>query len=105
MVTRRKLRTFLNTLGLYVGCALVIGYFGVNAYTGNHGLRAKQDLDQQFAALTEELGHLKQERAEWQHRVKLLKSDSIDPDMLDERARLVLNYLDPRDLAMMLKRP
>ena len=105
MVTRRKLRTFLNTLGLYVGCALVIAYFGVNAYTGNHGLRAKQDLDQQFAALTEELEHLKQERAEWQHRVKLLKSESIDPDMLDERARLVLNYLDPRDLTLMLKRP
>ena len=59
MVTRRKLRTFLTTLGLYVGCALVIGYFGVNAYTGNHGLRAQQDLDQQFAALTDELGRLK----------------------------------------------
>ncbi len=86
MVTRRKLRTFLSTLGLYVGCALVIGYFGVNAYTGNHGLRAQQDLDQQFAALTDELGRLKQERAEWQRRVKLLQSSSIDPDMLDERA-------------------
>ena len=30
---------------------LVIGYFGVNAYTGNRGLRAKQDLDQQIAQL------------------------------------------------------
>lgn len=105
MVTRRKLRTFLSTLGLYVGCALVIGYFGVNAYTGNHGLRAQQDLDQQFAVLNEELARLKQERAEWQRRVKLLQSRSIDPDTLDERARAVLNYLDPRDLTLMLKRP
>jgi cell division protein FtsB len=105
MVSRRKLRTFLGTLGLYVGCALVIGYFGVNAYTGNHGLRAQQDLDQQFAALTDELGRLKHERGEWQHRVKLLQSSSIDPDTLDERARAVLNYLDPRDLTLMLKRP
>ena len=105
MVSRRKLRTFLSTLGLYVGCALVIGYFGVNAYTGNHGLRAKQDLDQQFATLNEELDRLKHERADWQRRVSLLKSDSIDPDTLDERARAVLNYLDPRDLTLMLKRP
>ena len=82
----------------------MIGYFGVNAYTGNHGLRAQQDLDQQFTALTDELGRLK-ERAEWQRRVKLLQSSSIDPDTLDERARAVLNYLDPRDLTMMLKRP
>jgi len=105
MVTRRKLRIFLSTLGLYVGCALVIGYFGVNAYTGNHGLRAQQDLDQQFAMLNDELSRLKQERAEWQHRVNLLQSSSIDPDMLDERARAMLNYLDPRDLTLMLKQP
>jgi cell division protein FtsB len=105
MVSRRKLRTFLSTLGLYVGCALVIGYFGVNAYTGNHGLRAQHDLDEQYATLTDELGRLKQERAEWQRRVKLLQSSSIDPDTLDERARAVLNYLDPRDLTLMLKRP
>jgi cell division protein FtsB len=105
MVTRRKLRTVLSTLGLYVGCALVIGYFGVNAYTGNHGLRAKQDLDQQYAALSAELDQLKQQRAEWQQRVKLLKSESIDPDTLDERARADLNYLDPRELTLMLKHP
>ena len=101
MVTRRKLRTFLNTLGLYFGCALVIGYFGVNAYTGNHGLRAKHDLDRQFGSLSEELGQLKDQRAELQHRVRLLKSDSIDPDTLDERARAVLNYLDPHELTQM----
>ena len=105
MVTRRKLRTFLTTLGLYAGCALVIGYFGVNAYTGNHGLRAKHDLDQQYAELTEELDQLKGQRAEWQRRVKLLKSDSIDPDTLDERARAVLNYLEPHELTLMLKQP
>jgi len=105
MVTRRKLRTLLTTLALYVGCALVISYFGLNAYSGNHGLRAQQDLDQQFATLSEELGRLKQERAAWQRRVKLLQSSSIDPDTLDERARAVLNYVDPRDLTLMLKRP
>jgi len=104
MVSRRKLRSFLSTLSLYVGCALVIGYFFVNAFTGNHGLRAQQDLDQQYAELSDELGRLKAERMEWQQRVKLLKSDSIDPDTLDERARAVLDYLDPRDVTMMLKR-
>jgi cell division protein FtsB len=103
MVTRRKLRAFLTTLGLYTACGLIIGYFGVNAFTGNLGLRAKQDLDQQFVQLSNELAELKLERAEWDHRVKLLRSESIDPDMLDERARMVLNYLDPRDLTLVHK--
>ena len=102
MVTRRKLRTALTTLGLYAGCALVIAYFAANAYSGNHGLRAQKDLDRQFASLSEELDGLKTERAAWQQRVKLLKSDSIDPDMLDEQGRLILNYLDPRDLTLPL---
>ena len=105
MVSRRKLRTVLTTLGLYAGSALVIAYFAANAYSGNNGLRAQQDLDQQFVALSEEIGHLKKERADWQRRVKLLKSESIDPDMLEERARAGLNYLDPRELILMIKRP
>lgn len=104
MVTRRRLRSFLTALGLYVGAALLIGYFGVNAYTGNHGLRAKQDLDLHFAELSDELARLKKERAEWQRKVALLKSESIDPDMLDERARAVLNYLEPREITLIIKR-
>src|SRR6185503_18830856 len=105
MVTRRRLRSFLTALGLYVGAALLIGYLGVNAYTGNHGLRAKQDLDHQFAELSDELAKLKAERNVWQRRVALLKADSIDPDMLDERARAMLGYLDPHEVTLMLKHP
>ena len=105
MVTRRKLRSFLTALGLYVAAALLIGYFGVNAFTGNHGLKAKQALDQQFVELADELALLKRERTEWQRRVALLKSESIDPDTLDERSRAVLGYLNARELSLMLKRP
>jgi cell division protein FtsB len=104
MVTRRRLRSFLNALALYTITALLIGYFGVNAYTGEHGLIAKRDLDQDIAQLTRELEAVKAERAVWQRRVSLLKSDNIDPDLLDERARALLDDADPRDLTLMLKR-
>jgi cell division protein FtsB len=90
---------------LYTIAALVIGYFGVNAYSGNRGLRAKQDLDQQIAELGAELDALKAERAVWERRVSLLKPESIDPDLLDERARVLLNYTDPRELTLRLKQP
>src|SRR5438309_333364 len=104
MVTRRWLRSFLNALALYTVAALLIGHFWVNAYTGERGPIAKQDLDQDIAQLTHELDTVKAERAVWQRRVSLLKSDNIDPDLLDERARLLLNDADPRDLTLMLKR-
>ena len=105
MVTRNRFRTVLNALALYTIAALVIGYFGVNAYSGNHGLRARQDLDQQIEQLGAELNSLRAERANWERRVVLLKPESIDPDMLDERARVLLNYADPRDLTLRLKQP
>jgi cell division protein FtsB len=104
MVTRKRLRSVLTTLGLYIGAALLIGYFGVNAYTGNHGLKARHDLDQQIARLSTELATLKAERANWERRVSLLRSESLDPDILDERARALLDYTDPRDLTLLLKR-
>ena len=102
MVTRKS-RAILTALGLYILAALLIGYFGVNAYTGNHGLKARQDLDQQIAELTEELRRLKLERTQWERRLVLLKSDSLDPDMLDERARALLHYAHPHDLTILLK--
>jgi cell division protein FtsB len=105
MVTRPRLRAFFTALGLYLLAALLIGYFGVNAYTGERGLRARQDLNQQIATLTTAIDEAKAERTQWERRVGLLKSDSLDPDMLDERARALLDFADARDLTLMRKRP
>ncbi len=102
MVSHRRRHAILTALGLYVFAALFIGYFAVNAFTGNHGLRAQADLDQQLAAMQAELGTIKAERASWERRVALLRSDKIDPDMLDERARALIGYADPRDLTLLL---
>jgi cell division protein FtsB len=104
MVTRRRLRTFLTALALYFGAALAIGYFGVNAYTGNHGLKARQDLDQQIAALTAEFDRARAERIVWERRIALMQPESLDPDLLDERARAQLDYVDPRDRVLLFKR-
>jgi cell division protein FtsB len=102
MVSHRRRRTILTALALYTFAALFIGYFGMNAFSGDHGLRAQQDLDQQMAAMRDQLAQLKAERAVWERRVSLLRADRIDPDMLDERARTLLGFTDPRDLTMLL---
>jgi cell division protein FtsB len=105
MVTRRRLRSVLTALGLYVAAALLIGYFGVNAFTGNHGLNARQNIDQQISELSAELAAVQAERTVWERRVSLLKSESLDPDLLDERARALLDYVDANELTLRLKRP
>src|SRR3954452_733479 len=98
MVSRSRLKSLLTGLALYTIGAAMAGYFGVNAYTGKYGLNARQELDQEIVAMTAELARLKQERAEGEQRVSLLRSDRVDPDMLDERARYQLDYASPKDL-------
>ncbi|HEX5213252.1 MAG TPA: septum formation initiator family protein [Pseudolabrys sp.] len=101
MVSHRRRRAILTALALYTFAALFVGYFAANAFTGNHGLRAQADLEQQLGSMQGELTHLKAERALWERRVALLRSDKIDPDMLDERARALLGFADPRDLVLL----
>jgi cell division protein FtsB len=104
MVTHRRRRTILTALALYTLAALFIGYFAVNAFTGKRGLRAAQDIEQQKAEMKTELARLKTERRMWEHRVSLLRSDRIDPDMLDERVRAMLDYVEPNDIVMLTPR-
>jgi cell division protein FtsB len=49
-----------------------------------------------------ELATIKAERMLWEKRVALLRADRLDPDMLDERARSLIGYADPRDLTLLL---
>ncbi len=103
MVSRARLKAFLTGVALYSIAAAMVGYFGVNAYTGKYGLNARQELDQEIIALTSELARLKQERIEGEKRVSLLRADRVDPDMLDERVRYQLDYANPRDLVRVIK--
>lgn len=103
MVSRPRIRSIVTALCLYVLASLMIGYFGVNAYTGSRGINARKDLDAQMAELTAELAVAKAEREVWQRRVALLRSEKLDPDLLDERARALLNYVDRRDLVMIVR--
>lgn len=103
MVTRARLKALLTGIALYMVAAALVGYFSVNAYTGKYGLNARQELDQEIITLTAELTRLKKERLEGEQRVSLLRSNRLDPDMLDERIRYQLDYAHPRDLVQVIK--
>jgi cell division protein FtsB len=105
MVIRTRFGTAVMTVGLYCLAGVVIAYFGLNAYSGNHGLKAKEDLELQLRELSAELAEIKAQRNDWDRRVALLRSDSLDPDMLDERARAMLDYVHARDLVLVGRSP
>lgn len=100
MVIRRRVRSVLMPLALYAVSGLVVGYFVHQAEGGNRGLEAKRALKIQAYGLNQELAAVKADRAEWEHRVTLLRSDQIDRDLLEERARVVLGRVHANDVVI-----
>jgi cell division protein FtsB len=101
MIVASKKRRFLQSLALYTGAAGLIAYFGFHAWGGNYGLKAKKTYTAEITKLEEELSLVKSERVKLEHKISLLSPERIDPDMLDERARAILNYAHPNDIIIL----
>jgi cell division protein FtsB len=94
-------------LGAFLFPLLACGvgaYFTYNLQTSDHGLKARADLERRKEVLEGELAGLKVVRARLERDVSLLRPESLDPDMLDERARAILNLANKDDLVMMKRR-
>ena len=76
----------------------LVGYFGWNATQGNRGLVAYAQRQELLAQAKAEQAKVQAERDAWERRVTALRSDHLDADMLDERARSMLNLADPADI-------
>ncbi|NNM71957.1 FtsB family cell division protein [Enterovirga aerilata] len=100
MVVRRRFRAFLIPLALYAVAAAAVGYFVHNAQVGNRGLAAKRALKTQVFELRGELEAVQAEHAAWDRRLALLRSDQVDRDLLEERARVMLGRVHRNDLVI-----
>jgi|GEM_PF-130278 len=94
------LRRFARKMfGLAVGTSLV-AYFAYFAVYGDRGLITLLRLQEEIANSELVLSQLHQERESVERRTRLLREDSLDVDMLDERVRAVLNYTHPEDIVV-----
>jgi cell division protein FtsB len=91
----------------YIPTALLgflIFYFGVHALTGDRGLLTGQTREETLTVRTRELEKMRAERIELETRVKLLSNRSLSRDLLEERARAMLGFGDPRDYVIRINR-
>ncbi len=78
----------------------VVGYFGWQATRGSRGLEAYAVRERQLAAAQSDLASVQTDQAGWERRVAALRTQHLDPDMLDERARAMLNLARPSDIVI-----
>jgi cell division protein FtsB len=78
-------------------------YFVYHAVQGERGVLAWVRLQNDLAVVEAKREALAEERKELEHRVELLRPDSLDPDLLEERARATLNYTRPDEVVIPLE--
>jgi len=82
---------------LNIFLALLLGYFVYHCIYGNKGFIAYLKANRHLEKAYDELKLLRAERVELEHNVKLLRTESLDKDMLDEQARKVLGIAAPNE--------
>jgi len=96
----RSARTPLRpAIEMMVALGLLV-YFGYHTISGERGIVALSRQHLVIGELQSELAALRSERARLERRVRLLRPESVDPDMLGERAREMLYLSRPEEFVV-----
>lgn len=101
----REIKTRARQAIPQVIAACMVAYFGYHAMNGDRGFYAWIMLKQERAQALATAEALSGERAAMEQRVGLLRGESLDPDLLEERAQAILNYGAEQDHVIFLPPP
>ena len=89
----------MRRIHVYLFPALValLAYFSWSYFYGSRSVSQAQAVKARVAQLETRHEAAKAAREQAESRVRLLRPQSLDPDMLDERARTVLQYVAPQE--------
>ncbi len=105
MAILREIRVRGRKILPTVLAASLIGYFGYHALHGERGFLAWRELRRDLVVVQRVEAKLAAERTQLDHRTALLRTDNLDPDLLEERARMLLGYGYSGDLVVLRPAP
>jgi cell division protein FtsB len=98
----REIRKRSRQVAPQVFLACLAVYFCYHAVQGERGILAWLRLQQELTDARLLNAELAAERSHLDHGVALLRPDNLDPDMLEERARVLLNFGHSDDVLVVL---
>jgi cell division protein FtsB len=78
----------------------LICYFSYHMLSGGRGMLAYFKLSSQISSMQAELELVRMERLNLEHSANLLKSESLDLDLLEEQAKKILGYARPQEIVL-----
>ncbi len=103
MATRQKKNSRFTGLAIPLVCLGILGYYGINAFYGNLGIKSRAQMDEHSLQLQFELVRLRQERQDLKLNVELLRDGRVEKDMLDQQARQLLNMVKADEFVIIYK--
>jgi cell division protein FtsB len=100
MIVMREIRKRARALTGPVLGILLTGYFGYHLVEGDRGLRAWVRLSHELRQAQEQLAVVSEKRTELQHRVAHMRSNKVDPDLLESQIRKTLDVLRPDEIVI-----
>lgn len=82
-------------------CCAFLAYFSYHTINGDNGVKAREVLEKRISQLNLDLSYLKEQKRILDRNVSLLRPEQIDPDMLDEEVRRLLNFARPDEIIVM----
>lgn len=83
-----------------IGMCLVL-YFTYHAIYGSRSLMQMISLKSQIETMSSERDRLTSERESLEQRVSMMRPGSLDRDLLEERARVVLGYKSENEMIIL----
>lgn len=87
-----ELQNRLKNSSLLLLCMMLFAYFCYHAINGERGFLRYMYLKKEISDARQIADNYHQQKAKLEDKVKLLSSSSLDLDLLDERARVILNF-------------
>lgn len=100
MSTRQRKKSVIRPLILPLIACGFSAYFAWHGWHGSFGIEARRKLDLEIAQLQASMTEIHAERADLERRVSLLRAQSLESDMLDERARDILGFTRPNEIVV-----
>ena len=104
MVVADALKRYAGQVARPVFGTLFVAYIAYHAVQGDRGLLAYFTYSQEKARAAATLADVRRQRERLAHRVSLLRPESIDPDLLEERARITLDLIREDEFIIFLPR-
>lgn len=85
--------------------AATVAYFGFHMMSGDRGLHSYLRMTAELQEAKALAADLAAERQRLERRVSLLRAEGLDPDMLEERARALINLGREDEVVIFYDRP